>query len=128
MSLRERQQTGLQHAEVETARQQLLLPLTTLRLCLAAPCRQLVARVSRGQRLAVVAQAAPAKYDYDLVIIGCGVGGHGAALHAVEQVGGRDALTRRAGQMNEHREQLLHSPTVPKKAAPTPVWHKRALT
>jgi hypothetical protein len=26
-------------------------------------------------------------YDYDLVIIGCGVGGHGAALHAVEQVG-----------------------------------------
>jgi dihydrolipoamide dehydrogenase len=30
---------------------------------------------------------AGAKYDYDLVIIGCGVGGHGAALHAVEQVG-----------------------------------------
>jgi hypothetical protein len=25
-------------------------------------------------------------FDYDLVIIGCGVGGHGAALHAVEQV------------------------------------------
>jgi dihydrolipoamide dehydrogenase len=25
-----------------------------------------------------------AKYDYDLVIGGCGVGGHGAALHAVE--------------------------------------------
>lgn len=24
-------------------------------------------------------------YDYDLVIIGCGVGGHGAALHAVEK-------------------------------------------
>ena len=23
-------------------------------------------------------------YDYDLIIIGCGVGGHGAALHAVE--------------------------------------------
>ena len=65
----------------------LLLPLTALRVCLAAPCRQLVARVSRGQRLAVVAQAAAAKYDYDLVIIGCGVGGHGAALHAVEQVG-----------------------------------------
>lgn len=52
-----------------------------------ALCRQRVfARVSRGQRLSVVAQAAPAKYDYDLVIIGCGVGGHGAALHAVEQV------------------------------------------
>lgn len=26
------------------------------------------------------------QYDYDLVIIGCGVGGHGAALHAVESV------------------------------------------
>ncbi len=26
------------------------------------------------------------EYDYDLVIIGCGVGGHGAALHAVECV------------------------------------------
>ena len=26
--------------------------------------------------------AAAAKYDYDLVIIGAGVGGHGAALHA----------------------------------------------
>jgi hypothetical protein len=25
-------------------------------------------------------------YDYDVVIIGAGVGGHGAALHAVEQV------------------------------------------
>lgn len=25
------------------------------------------------------------KYDYDLAIIGAGVGGHGAALHAVEQ-------------------------------------------
>lgn len=39
----------------------------------------------------VVAQATPSSsakghsYDYDLVIIGCGVGGHGAALHAVEQ-------------------------------------------
>lgn len=25
-------------------------------------------------------------FDYDLVIIGAGVGGHGAALHAVEKV------------------------------------------
>lgn len=38
-------------------------------------------------RAAVVASASADKqYDYDLVIIGCGVGGHGAALHAVEQV------------------------------------------
>lgn len=30
---------------------------------------------------------APSKgFDYDLVIIGAGVGGHGAALHAVEKV------------------------------------------
>ena len=36
-------------------------------------------------RASVVA-AASEKYDYDLVIIGCGVGGHGAALHAVEAV------------------------------------------
>ena len=28
----------------------------------------------------------PSKFDYDLVIIGAGVGGHGAALHAVEKV------------------------------------------
>ena len=26
-----------------------------------------------------------ASYDYDVCIIGCGVGGHGAALHAVQQ-------------------------------------------
>ena len=29
---------------------------------------------------------AKVNYDYDLIIIGCGVGGHGAALHAVESV------------------------------------------
>lgn len=28
----------------------------------------------------------PKSFDYDLVIIGAGVGGHGAALHAVEKV------------------------------------------
>ncbi|KAI3821778.1 hypothetical protein L1987_09350 [Smallanthus sonchifolius] len=28
----------------------------------------------------------PTTFDYDLVIIGAGVGGHGAALHAVEKV------------------------------------------
>ena len=26
------------------------------------------------------------KFDYDLLIIGAGVGGHGAALHAIESV------------------------------------------
>ena len=33
---------------------------------------------------------APTFFDYDLLIIGAGVGGHGAALHAVEKV--RSAL------------------------------------
>ena len=41
-------------------------------------------RASRRAALAVSAMAG--KFDYDLVIIGCGVGGHGAALHAVESV------------------------------------------
>ncbi|GBG68254.1 hypothetical protein CBR_g2805 [Chara braunii] len=36
-------------------------------------------------RLHVAAAAAGESFDYDLVIIGAGVGGHGAALHAVEQ-------------------------------------------
>jgi dihydrolipoamide dehydrogenase len=30
--------------------------------------------------------SAPKSFDYDLIIIGAGVGGHGAALHAVEKV------------------------------------------
>lgn len=32
-----------------------------------------------------VTNGSPSSFDYDLVIIGAGVGGHGAALHAVEQ-------------------------------------------
>jgi hypothetical protein len=39
--------------------------------------------VSAGDKAAINAAAA---YDYDLVIIGAGVGGHGAALHAVDMV------------------------------------------
>lgn len=45
------------------------------------------------RRAAVAARAAAENgvagsggFDYDLVIIGAGVGGHGAALHAVEEV------------------------------------------
>ena len=30
------------------------------------------------------APAGGEQYDYDLIVIGCGVGGHGAALHAVD--------------------------------------------
>ncbi|KAK9823539.1 hypothetical protein WJX72_003553 [[Myrmecia] bisecta] len=40
-------------------------------------------RACRARAVSTFAQAGT-KYDYDLVIIGCGVGGHGAALHAVE--------------------------------------------
>ena len=46
-------------------------------------CRRISRRESAGS--VTVAQA-KVSYDYDLVIIGCGVGGHGAALHAVESV------------------------------------------
>ena len=40
---------------------------------------------SSTQLLSRATKAAASSYDYDLIIIGCGVGGHGAALHAVEQ-------------------------------------------
>ena len=36
--------------------------------------------------------AASSEFDYDLVIIGAGVGGHGAALNAVEKVGSTHAV------------------------------------
>ena len=42
-------------------------------------------RVPTGRARSCIVRA-KAKYDYDVVIIGCGVGGHGAALHAVEKV------------------------------------------
>lgn len=47
--------------------------------------RSHAARAQQRAPLAVRA-AASKEFDYDLVIIGCGVGGHGAALHAVECV------------------------------------------
>lgn len=41
----------------------------------------------RIYRAGTVAKAQAAqKYDYDLVIVGAGVGGHGAAMHAIESV------------------------------------------
>lgn len=48
--------------------------------------RSHVCRASRKATQAVATAAKSSKFDYDLVIIGCGVGGHGAALHAVESV------------------------------------------
>ena len=50
---------------------------------LVAYCRSCQTRSRKS--LSTAAQAKK-EYDYDLVIIGCGVGGHGAALHAVECV------------------------------------------
>ncbi|GJP49322.1 hypothetical protein CLOM_g8547 [Closterium sp. NIES-68] len=42
-----------------------------------------IAKASSSSRLVV--EAKDESFDYDLIIIGAGVGGHGAALHAVEQ-------------------------------------------
>ncbi|KAL3139494.1 Dihydrolipoyl dehydrogenase 2, mitochondrial [Trebouxia sp. C0009 RCD-2024] len=42
-------------------------------------------RIRRCSRACTVVRAQAAqKYDYDLVIVGAGVGGHGAAMHAIE--------------------------------------------
>lgn len=49
-------------------------------------------KLPRRQHSAVVSAAlsdngsTSGSFDYDLLIIGAGVGGHGAALHAVEKV------------------------------------------
>ncbi|KAL6764852.1 dihydrolipoamide dehydrogenase plastid precursor [Haematococcus lacustris] len=53
---------------------------------IGAPARLPASMQSRTRRASVAARASSnGQYDYDLVIIGCGVGGHGAALYAVEQ-------------------------------------------
>ncbi|TVU17490.1 hypothetical protein EJB05_33528, partial [Eragrostis curvula] len=58
------------------------LACPSLRISPAAHARLAVARaVANG------AVGGSGEFDYDLVIIGAGVGGHGAALHAVEEVG-----------------------------------------
>ena len=45
-----------------------------------------------------VSAMAAANYDYDLIIIGAGVGGHGAAIHAAEcGLKNRDRRRRRDG-------------------------------
>lgn len=53
----------------------------------ARTLRQGLTRVVASGRRALAAgpRAAGGDFDYDLIIIGAGVGGHGAALHAVEQ-------------------------------------------
>lgn len=58
----------------------------------STPCsrpsrRMLPARaaISEASKNGSAASTPPSKFDYDLVIVGAGVGGHGAALHAVEQ-------------------------------------------
>ena len=62
-------------------RQRLSACFTAVSVSCSQQCRQ-----ARAACAIVSAQAAQ-KYDYDLVIIGAGVGGHGAAMHAVESVG-----------------------------------------
>jgi len=52
-----------------------------------APARLAVARAAAAAAATNGAVAGSGGgFDYDLVIIGAGVGGHGAALHAVEEV------------------------------------------
>ncbi|XP_010551089.1 PREDICTED: dihydrolipoyl dehydrogenase 2, chloroplastic-like [Tarenaya hassleriana] len=58
--------------------------------CLSPPNRSASCRFQvPSRRLEVFAAAGngapPKSFDYDLIIIGAGVGGHGAALHAVEK-------------------------------------------
>ncbi|MEW5318736.1 MAG: hypothetical protein WDW38_009931 [Sanguina aurantia] len=67
-------------------------------------------RSTRSQssvRTSATAASAPAaaakKFDYDLIIIGCGVGGHGAALHAVEQHDNIRALLAAAGRVRDFK-------------------------
>jgi dihydrolipoamide dehydrogenase len=50
-----------------------------------SPARLAVARAAAAATNGAVAGSGGG-FDYDLVIIGAGVGGHGAALHAVEEV------------------------------------------
>lgn len=65
-------------------------------------CRHVICARPSAARASVVTQATDKKYDYDLVIIGCGVGGHGAALHAVESVRGPWFLVRSMAHVSIH--------------------------
>lgn len=57
-----------------------------LRVLAAAASRGAVVNPKRELKVeAAGANGAPQSFDYDVVIIGAGVGGHGAALHAVEK-------------------------------------------
>ena len=47
-------------------------------------CCRIASSKQRG--FVVSAAQSSSKFDYDLLIIGAGVGGHGAALHAIESV------------------------------------------
>ncbi len=77
-------------------------------------CRSLAPSRVTQARAGVVSQATKGgQYDYDLIIIGCGVGGHGAALHAVEQV---RAIRAAGGRQSSHdgTERLDGAPTPPR--------------
>lgn len=68
------------HVSPYLLRQRLSACFTAVSVSCSQQCRQ-----ARAACAIVSAQAAQ-KYDYDLVIIGAGVGGHGAAMHAIESV------------------------------------------
>lgn len=72
-----------------------------LRVSSSSSSKQRAAAKTRSGDLSVRAAsgngAAPQQFDYDVVIIGAGVGGHGAALHAVEKVRDPDFLSSLLG-------------------------------
>lgn len=50
-------------------------------------------------------------FDYDLIIVGCGVGGHGAALHA-----------RSCGESVSQRQHVCASQQIRRSAALYALW------
>lgn len=50
-----------------------------------APSQGMLMAASRTATMAPLAMAGNDDFDFDVAIIGCGVGGHGAALHARAQ-------------------------------------------
>jgi dihydrolipoamide dehydrogenase len=61
-----------------------MFALSSAQQGLSTACQDRTFRPASRRSALRVRAAAAGGYDYDLAIIGCGVGGHGAAIHAVE--------------------------------------------
>lgn len=62
----------------------------------------------RQLRVEASANGGPQSFDYDVIIIGAGVGGHGAALHAVEKVGAFPGISACTSIFLQHFVRRLH--------------------